>query len=67
MRYACNGRLQPTTLPQSPNQTHTFTVNGFSRFIVTLQACKLLPRPLLQIAFKRAVLFIKKWPGQMCN
>jgi hypothetical protein len=65
MRLARYGRLKPTTLPQSFDQTHTFTVDGVARFIVAMLICKLLRSPLLQLSFENSMRFVKKRPSQM--
>jgi hypothetical protein len=65
MRLASDGRLKPPTLPQSFDQTHTFSVDGVARFIVAMLVCKLLRGPLLQLSFKNPMRLIKERPSQM--
>ena len=65
MRLARYGRLKPTTLSQSFDQTHTFTVDGVARFIVAMLICKLLRGPLLQLSFENSMRLIKERPCQV--
>jgi hypothetical protein len=52
-------------LPQSFDQTHAFTVDGITRFIVRMPFAKLLCGPLLQLSFEISMRRIKEGPRQM--